>query len=125
MSMCLLIYRYAAADLGLDVAEHQISSVHLHDHVLGPEATFAVQPLQFGHAVFQRLQLPTVQLTGQEVLGGGGGGSQREEVSRAEKPVPWVRFGSHWFTSTLKWVSASLVSVSEYSFLCTGAKWTF
>lgn len=65
--------RYAAADLGLDVAEHQISSVYLHDHVLGPEATFAVQPLQFGHAVVQRLQLPTVQLTGQEVLGGGGG----------------------------------------------------
>lgn len=63
--------RYVESDLGLDVAEHQISSVHLHDHLLGPEATFAVQPLQLGHAVVQRLQLPTVQLAGQEVLGGG------------------------------------------------------
>lgn len=62
--------RYAESDLGLDVAEHQISSQHLHDHLLGPEATFAVQPLQLGHAVVQRLQLLTVQLTGQKVLGG-------------------------------------------------------
>lgn len=90
--------RYAESDLALDVAEHQISSEHLQDHLLGPEATFAVQPLQLGHAVVQRLQLPAVQLTGEEVLGDVTEG--RGEHSW--KPVPLVRVGSHWFTSTLK-----------------------
>lgn len=84
------------SDLGLDVAEHQISSMQLHDHLLGPQATFAVQPFQLGHAVVQRLQFLTIQLAGQKVLGREG----RDEQS--QKPVLFVRVGSHGFTSTLK-----------------------
>lgn len=55
-------------NLGLDVTEHQIAPLDLHDHLLGPQATFGIEPLQLGHAVFHRLQLPAVQLTGEQVL---------------------------------------------------------
>lgn len=55
-------------NLGLDVTEHQIASLDLHDHLLRPQATFGIKPLQLGHAVLHRLQLPAVQLTGEQVL---------------------------------------------------------
>lgn len=54
--------------LGLDIIEHQVAPLQLHDHLLGPQPTFGVQPLQLGYAVVQRLQLPAVQFAGEQVL---------------------------------------------------------
>lgn len=93
-SSCVHVHSYlrnAEADLGLDVAEHQISSMNLHDHLLGPQAPFVVQPLQLGHTVVQRLQLPAIQVAGQEVLGGGGYHSVKTwTVLKACAVVCWV-----------------------------------
>lgn len=55
-------------NLGLNVTEHQISSLHLHDHLLRPQAAFAVQPFEPGHTVLQRLCLLAIHLTGEKVL---------------------------------------------------------
>lgn len=107
--------------LGLDVIEHQVAPLQLHDHLLGPQPTLRVQPLQLGYAVVQRLQLPAIQLAGEQVLQTANEGG--------------ARWGSEWGvsrgggggvlrvppTSTLTYtVSEFLLSISEYSLLCTG-----
>lgn len=62
LSFEVIVSRYVAVpftfdikttNLGLDVTQHQIPSLHLHDHLLGPQSTFRLQPLQFGHTVAQ------------------------------------------------------------------------
>lgn len=66
---------HVATDLGLNVIEQQISSLNLHNHLLGPQTTLGIEPLELGHAVVHRLQLVAVQLAGEEVLWSHGGWS--------------------------------------------------
>lgn len=65
-------------NLGLYVAELQVTSLHVQDHVLGPQPAFYVQLPELGQAVIQAAGLLTVQLTGEQVLQPGRHGGKTE-----------------------------------------------